>query len=479
VLSILTSTASLASRRALESVQRGVERTVARLSSGMRINSARDDAAGLTIASRLEARLRASTMGIRNVNDLSSMLQIADAALGSISDNLQRIRELAVQAANGTLSLQDRRALNEEAQTLMTAARTLQTTTRFNGHPVLDGTFQFGSGSSDSGADVALELNALFFPKTTDELVRYAQLSQVTKSVRPTAALLAGDLRINGKAVPASVAGSQAGQTASSAWSIARAIDAAGISGLSAVAEATTLSGVATAIGSTNIATGSIVINGVATGGGNVVSAINAIAGQTGVTASLNGGGTATLVLTASDGRNIDVSGAGGFGLGDTSATGNVVLTGPLAEHITSDLVITGANPANAGFTSGTVVASDSGDLVPIPLDEASGYDQNPNLTTAAAASVTIDIMDRKIDRLLNLRPRIGAALNTLELRANYYATEMANTAAAQARIMDADYAVEMAELSRLQILQSASLAMVAQANVDGASLARMLLRFN
>jgi flagellin len=479
VLSILTSTASLASRRALESVQRGVERTVARLSSGLRVNSARDDAAGISIAGRLEARIRASNMGMRNINDLSSLLQVADAALGCISENLQRIRELAVQAANGTLSVSDRLALNEEAQTLIASARTVQTQTRFNGHNVLDGTFQFGAGSMGSGAEIALNLGALFLPKTTDELVRYAQFAQATKSTKPTGALAMGDLKINGKAVPASAAGSQAGQTANSAWSVAKAIDAAGIVGLSAVAVATTLSGVATVLGSTNITAGSIVINGVATGAGNVVTAINTIAGQTGVTASLSGGIASTLVLTASDGRNIEVAGAGGFGLGDTTATGNVVLTGPLAEHLTSDLVIAGTNPANAGLTAGTIVASDSGDLVPIALDESSGYDQNPNLSTQAKASATISIMDRKIDRLLNLRPRIGAALNTLELRANHYATETTNTAAAKARITDADYAVEMAELSRLKILQSASLAMVAQANVNGASLARMLLRFN
>lgn len=479
MLSILTSTASLASRRTLDSVQRGVERSVARLSSGMRINDARDDAAGVSIASRLDARIRASATGIRNVNDLTSLLQVADSALGTISENLQRIRELAVQAANGTLSLQDRHALNEEALARINAARSIQSNTLFNGHRVLNGTFQFAGMGGGSGAEMALELPALFLAKTTDELVRYAQLSQATKVTKPGAAILAGDLTINGNKIPASSAGPQAGQTADSAWSVARALNAAGLSGLSAVAEATTITGSPTVLGNTTITAGTIVINGVATGGGNVVSAINGIAGQTGVTASLSGSGTYTLVLSAADGRNINVSGAGGFGVGDTAATGNVVITGPLGEHNQSDLVIAGANPGSLGLSAGSIVASDSGELVPIPMDEASGYDQNPNLSSAAAASATIDIMDRKLDRLLSLRPRIGAALNTLELRAHFLATEAENTSAAKARIMDADYAVETAELGRLQIIQSAGLAMIAQANVDGASLARMLLQFN
>lgn len=167
------------------------------------------------------------------------------------------------------------------------------------------------------------------------------------------------------------------------------------------------------------------------------------------------------------------------FGLGDTAATGNVVLTGPLAEHTTSDLVIAGSNPGKAGLTAGNIIASDSGDLVAIPMDESTGYDQNPSLATAAMASATIDIMDRKLDKLLNLRPRIGAALNTLEMRATFYATEVENTSAARSRIVDADYAVEMADLSSLQILQTAGLAMVAQANVDNSFLARMLLQLN
>lgn len=490
MFSILTNTASLASRRTLDSVQRGMERTVTRLSSGLRVNSARDDAAGVSIAARLESRIRGSNMALRNVNDLTSMLQVADAALGSISESLQRIRELAVQSANGTLTSQDRQALNAEALMLITAARNVQTNTYFNGHAVLDGSFQFGDTGKASGADLQLNLPALFLAQTTDELVRYAQLAQATKSASPNAALLAGDLTINGKAVSASVAGAQAGQGANSAWSIARAIDAAGIAGLTATAEATQITGAATVIapGGTIIPAGSIVINGIPTGGGNFVNAINGIAGQTGVTASLSAGSAPpgfpanipyTLVLTAADGRNIDVSGAGGFGLGDTAATGNVVLTGPLAEHTTSDLVIAGSNPGKAGLTAGNIVASDSGDLVAIPMDESTGYDQNPSLATAAMASATIDIMDRKLDKLLNLRPRIGAALNTLEMRATFYATEVENTSAARSRIVDADYAVEMADLSSLQILQTAGLAMVAQANVDNSFLARMLLQLN
>lgn len=481
MLTILTSTTSLASRRTLENVQRGMERTVACLSSGLRVNSARDDAAGLAIASRMETSIRAAAAGLRNVNDFGSMLQVADSALGSISDNLQRIRELAVQAANGTLSAQDRQALNTEVQARITAARDIQANTAFNGYHVLDGSFQFLNAGRGSGAEIDLDLPALFLSKTTDDLVRWAQFARATHTTKPTAALATGDLSINGKKIPATVAGTQAGQTAGSAWALANAINASGLTDLSAVAQATSIAGSPTVLGSTNIAAGSIVINGIATGGGNVANAINGISGQTGVTASLSAGAgsTYTLVLTAADGRNIDVSGAGGFGIGDTTATGNVLITGPLGEHLNSDLVIAGGNPGNAGLSVGKIVATNTGDLVPVPTDESAGYDQNPNVSTAANATATIDIVDRKLDKLLTLRPRIGAVLNTLELRADFLSREIENTSAAKSRIMDADYAIEMAELSHLQILQSAGLAMVAQANVDGASLARMLLQFN
>ena len=487
MLSFKTNLLSLASGRAIERVQNALETTVRRLSSGLRINSAADDAAGMAIAERMEARGRAINASLRGVNDLYSLVQVAEATLSTIGADLQRIRELAVQAANGTLSAADRQALQSESNALITAARSRQAQAAFNGQKILDGSLQFQDPGAGFDAGLSLNIAPVFFSKTTDELFRFAQYAQVTATIAPSGALAAGDLRINGVAVPASSSGAQAGQAASSAWAIAQAINQSGLSGLTATANATTLSGSSVLPpGGGTVAAGAIVINGVAAGAGNYVNAINAISGQTGVTAVVIAGAAPvgfpanvpyTLVLTAGDGRNIDVSGTSAFGLGDASVQGTVTLTGPLAERPAANLVVAGNNPTAAGFAAGTLSAVDSGEPVALPLDEESGYDQNPNLVTSESASITITLMDRKLGKLLSLQSKLGAVLNTLDLRTRFLQSAGESNAAARSRIVDADYAVEMAELTRQKILQSAGLAMLAQSNVSPVSLMQLLMR--
>jgi flagellin len=185
------------------------------------------------------------------------------------------------------------------------------------------------------------------------------------------------------------------------------------------------------------------------------------------------------LTLRAADGRNINVSGAGGFGLSDQNSVASLTVTGPLAEGASANLVLTGGNPAIAGFSGGTVAAVDSGAPVYVPLDEDAGFDQNPNLQTADAASSTIILMDRKLDKLLALRPKLGAAQNVLELRSAFLANAEETNAAAKSRIVDADYAVEMSTFVSSKIIQASGLAMIAQSNVDPGRLVAMLLGAN
>jgi flagellin len=183
-----------------------------------------------------------------------------------------------------------------------------------------------------------------------------------------------------------------------------------------------------------------------------------------------------TLALSASDGRNIDVSGAAAFGVPDTYAVGSVTLTGPLAERPLSNLVIAGANPGSAGFSAGAIAAVDSGDPVFVPLDESAGYDLNPNLLSADSAQATIVIMDRKLSKISNLRATLGAAQNALEFRSSYLTVTREATCAAISRIEDADYASELSSLSREKILQQAGMAVCAQANVEARLVLALLL---
>src|SRR5690554_7429060 len=140
-LGINTNVASLNAQNQLNKSQSLSNEALQRLSSGLRINSAKDDAAGLAISTRFDAQIRGLTVATRNANDGISLAQTAEGAMDEITNNLQRIRELAVQSANATNSISDRQALNQEVQQRIEEINRIASQTSFNGLKVLDGTF--------------------------------------------------------------------------------------------------------------------------------------------------------------------------------------------------------------------------------------------------------------------------------------------------------------------------------------------------
>src|SRR4030067_2023376 len=153
-----TNIASLNSQRNLNTSQSALQTSLQRLSSGLRINSAKDDAAGMAISARMTSQINGSNQAIRNANDGISMAQTAEGAMIQITDNLQRIRELAVHAANASNSASDRAALNSEAAQLISEIDRVATNTSFNGVKLLDGTFtsqtfQIGANARNDNQD--------------------------------------------------------------------------------------------------------------------------------------------------------------------------------------------------------------------------------------------------------------------------------------------------------------------------------------
>ena len=181
MLGINTNVPSLTAQKNLGASSQSINTSIARLSSGLRINSARDDAAGLAIATRMSSDIRGSEVAKRNTNDGISALQIADGALSTVTDNVQRMRELAVQAATGTLTTDDRANLNAEFTQLADQIESVTTNTKFNGVDLLTAaaagtplSIQTGSASADktnvtlvNGEAVSTALNALGFDLTT------------------------------------------------------------------------------------------------------------------------------------------------------------------------------------------------------------------------------------------------------------------------------------------------------------------------
>lgn len=205
-LTINTNVPSLNAQRNLSSSSADLATSLQRLSSGLRINSAKDDAAGLAISSRMTTQVNGMNVAMRNANDGVSLAQTAEGSLASVSDALQRIRELAVQSVNATNSASDRAALNTEAQQLKSEVNRVATQTNFNGVKLLDGsftnqTFQVGANSGET-IDVATIVDAQSTALGTTDLTTTDYTTTGT-AVTAALALGAGDITINGEALAA------------------------------------------------------------------------------------------------------------------------------------------------------------------------------------------------------------------------------------------------------------------------------------
>ncbi len=366
---INTNISSLTAQRNLNTSQSDQAQALERLSSGLRINSAKDDAAGLAISTRFTSQTRGLSVAIRNAGDGISLSQTAEGALGSISDNLQRVRELALQSANGTNSDSDREALNAEAQQLIAEITRTGDQTNFNGRNLLDGSFssQFQIGAN-AGETIDVSINQL-----TADTIGAAETAGVS-ALGTGAALANGDLIINGVAIDPSQASSDTASFSDSSFSAIAKADAinakSDATGVTAEVIDNVASGSEMTAASTN---GTLTLNGVdidlATGGVNasddrnaVISAINARSDQTGVVAS-DGGDSGGVTLTAADGRNISVS-FGGVG-GDLTAASTGLTEGTsyggytLISKDGTDISVDGGNGtgtgdlSNSGLTAG------------------------------------------------------------------------------------------------------------------------------
>ncbi len=346
-----------------------------RLSTGIRINSAKDDAAGLAISARMTAKLRGISAAVRNAHDGLSILETAEGGLNTISNAIQRMRELAVQSANSTNNSNDRASLNLEAKQLSSEIDRVASSTTFNGIKLLDGSFQnkplqIGPDSSvNDSISISIDsakISSLGFGAST----RTVSISSGQGTASP---LAAGDLVINGHLV----SGSQSDGvsfSASNASGIAKANAinvVSGLTGVSAKAEPTTISGSLITDTSTLINSGDIKVNGVNIGAigpagsaiarsSQIAAAMNATSAQTGVTAKYTLDGKVSL--TAIDGRNITVDTAlssNVTGLGSAGTTRSIItLTSTKPEGITISNLNVGASVI--GLASGVYLSTTS-----------------------------------------------------------------------------------------------------------------------
>ena len=321
---INTNIASLNAQRNLDKSQSANQQALQRLSSGLRINSAKDDAAGLAISTRFTSQIKGLDVAVRNAGDGIALAQTAEGALGSINESLQRIRELAVQSANATNSDVDRDALQAEVDQLVSEISRTAEETDFNGRKLLDGSF---SATFQVGANAGQTVDISIGELTADKLGSSSQSG--VSAIGTDDSLSNGDLIINGVAIGASKAEDDTSSTENNA--------ASAISKVAAINRYSDETGVTAQVNENTVAgaemtatalTGSISLNGVsidiqtssdgATTRASVVEAINAVSEQTGITATDSGLDNGGVELNAADGRNISLS----FSSVTSSATG-------------------------------------------------------------------------------------------------------------------------------------------------------------
>lgn len=474
---INTNVASLNSQRALNTSQGALNTSLQRLSSGLRINSAKDDAAGMAISERMTAQIRGLDQAARNANDGISLAQTAEGGLGEVTNNLQRIRELAVQAANATNSVSDRAALNAEATQLVAEIDRVSTTTQFNGINLLDGTFTSQAFQVGANANQTITVSSISSARAASLGVgsgsSYAASVQ-TGTVTSTA-LAAGDIAINGYNVGAtSTDGVSYSYADGSAIAKAAAINAiSGNSNVTAAVQANSVTG--GAVTSSAIAgntTDYVKINGVTLGsiaavtddaagdvikGSQMAARVNEVTAQTGVTATYNTT-SGVLTLSAADGRNITIE-AGGTGTSSGLTAATTVADVKLSSTSSAGITVSGsaAGLTAMGLTAGTTAATTTVGAGVSSLD----------LSTASGAQAALATIDAALATVNSTRASLGAYQNRFGSTVANLQTTSENVSASRSRIRDADFAAETANLTRAQILQQAGVAMLAQANAQ------------
>ena len=458
---INTNSSALTALKNLEQHKLRLDSSIQKLSSGLKINQASDDAADLAIATRMAAQIGSLIQASANAQAGVSLINIADGALGSIAESLTSLRALAIQAANGTLTSSDRASINTDAVSLLAQINSVVAQTNFNELNLIDGTLnttlQVGTEAGDT---IAIQVNS----------ANTANIGAIIVTGSAVTALNTGDLLINGEAISATVSdGVSFDSPNASAIAVANAINTSGTDAdVHAIANPT-VTGVSTFAASANDG-GTIIINGVATSPisitgtlasntANAIAAINKLTTQTGVTAATNSAGL--LVMTAQDGRNITVAYGVGILHTDLGAVAASTTSSTVTLTSSNPITIGGVNPNNAGLTAGTTST----------LTALSTTDLN----SQANAISSLAVIDGAIDTISNLRATLGAIQNRLYSAIDNLGNSAVNLQDAKSQIMDTDFAAEMTNFAKSQILQQAGVAMLAEANAEPQAILKLL----
>ena len=492
--SVNTNMGAVVSAANMAKFGRELDTSIERLSSGLRINSAKDDAAGMAIVSKMEAQVRGVNQAIRNATDAQKLIDTSEGAHVEALNILQRMRELAVQSANDTNQALDRSFLNAESTQLIAEIDRIANQTTWNGEKILDGNFtskQFQLGANE-GEKVTYSIDSAKSAAIGNYQITGTSFGVVSTT---TSSVVADTLTISGY-IGSSTVSVAAASTAAETAALVNAKTAD--TGVSATAETNVkLSGLVSA-GTLTFTLG----NGDATAAVSAQisdksdlralrDAINAVAGTTGINAVMDSSSDAAVILTHSTGADVIVT-----DFGNTNTAGDITfqaLTTALAT-VGSAVTVTGATDAtNDAVAVGqvdfdshksfsvTATSNSTGDATSgffgtvasntASLDAVSAI----SIGTATGAQSAITVIDGAINKINQSRSNLGAISNRLDSTISNLTNVATNVEGSMSNIKDADFSVETSKLTRAQILTQAATSMLAQANTSKQSILALL----
>ena len=476
-ISVNTNVSSLNAQRNLSASGSNLATSMERLSSGMRINSAKDDAAGLQISNRLTSQINGLGVAQRNANDGISMAQTAEGAMQASTDILQRMRELALQSANGSNSDKDRDALQKEVVQLNTELTRIAETTSFGGQQLLDGSFgtksfQVGSNANETIGVTLKDISANSIG-SFDKVLAGAAGSALGLG-RASAAADTAAASTNGVAGGALSIDGTALTTAPSAGNSAETI-AAGINELSGTtgvtADARTQAEIKLTAGdSVSFSLNSVQISASVSGTDDftdLATAINEETSNTGVTAESKDG---RLILTDESGKDIEIADftaatadmtVAGIAQDGTTQGAPISLDGQLAAADSTTVAGSIKLSSDSNFNVVAATAADAGAGGVAALSKVSDVD----IKTQDGSQNALAVIDGALSQIDSQRANLGAVQNRFSQTISNLANVQENVSASRGRIQDTDFAAETAQMTKNQILQQAGTSILAQAN--------------
>ena len=507
MISTRTNMNAVATARNLGYAQEKVDSSMMKLSTGLRINKAADDAAGLAISEKLKSQINGLNQASRNAKDAISLVQTAEGALGEIGNMLQRVRTLALQSVNDVNTVNERSSMQKEVSQLQTEITRLANASEFNGQKLLDGSFQskrFQVGAN-SGQEISLSIGGV-----NSAGLGVNRINSATGALNisaATAAVVSG----TATAVPANNMAAQTLTITGPNGSAAVNLATAGASALK-IAESVNLTSGKTAVtakaetalkfsilssggapvnisfklagdiagGQTSVAnlTSATTISAQVSSSNDLsalAAAINDKAATTGIQARI-GDTKGELIITSDDGRDIiidNLQGTTGTVQGMTANTDKSLAAGPLVSAGGPQALVQGNTTRVGGFvkfeSAGGVNISTTdttGSLLAATTNNSALFDvASINVGNIDGASGAISILDASIQQVNDLRASLGAVQNRLGSTVANLESSSENLQFSNSRVRDADVAMESSELARAQVLMQAGVSVLAQAN--------------